>query len=173
MIIRSLLGMSGFWGTKLTNDTCLAADWVLGLGTRFKEADCSSWYRNYTFNIPPTKLIHIDIEPQEIGRNFPTEIGVDRRPEAVAEGDAARWRRTLSMGRTAGEMADALPSRRKDFAVSNEAMATSDAFPMMPERILADSTRGDAARCDPHNRRRLEQERRRSAIPDLHARQSC
>jgi acetolactate synthase-1/2/3 large subunit len=43
------------------------------LGTRFKEADCSSWYRNYTFNIPPTKLIHIDIEPSEIGRNFPTE----------------------------------------------------------------------------------------------------
>jgi acetolactate synthase-1/2/3 large subunit len=70
-----LLGMSGFWGTKLVNDTCLGADWVLGLGTRFKEADCSSWYRNYTFNIPPTKLIHIDIEPSEIGRNFPTELG--------------------------------------------------------------------------------------------------
>src|SRR5678809_1132418 len=31
-----LLGMSGFWGTKLVNDTCLGADWVLGLGTRFK-----------------------------------------------------------------------------------------------------------------------------------------
>ncbi len=70
-----LLGMSGFWGTKLVNDTCLAADWVLGLGTRFKEADCSSWYRDYTFNIPPTRLIHIDIEPAEIGRNFATEIG--------------------------------------------------------------------------------------------------
>ncbi len=67
--------MSGFWGTKLVNDACLDADWVLGLGTRFKEADCSSWYRNYTFNIPPTRLMHIDIEPSEIGRNFITEIG--------------------------------------------------------------------------------------------------
>ena len=71
-----LLGMSGFWGTKLTNQTCLAADVLLGLGTRFKEADCSSWYRDYTFNIPPTRLMHIDIEPSEIGRNFPTELGV-------------------------------------------------------------------------------------------------
>jgi acetolactate synthase-1/2/3 large subunit len=71
-----VLGMTGFWGTQFTNDTCLAADWVLGLGTRFKEADCSSWYRDFTFNIPSTKLIHIDIEPQEIGRNFPTEVGV-------------------------------------------------------------------------------------------------
>ena len=26
-----VLGMTGFWGTQLTNDTCLAADWVLGL----------------------------------------------------------------------------------------------------------------------------------------------
>ena len=79
-----LLGMSGFWGTKLVNDTCLAADWVLGLGTRFKEADCSSWYRNYTFNIPPTRLIHIDIEPAEIGRNFADRARRGRRSQAGA-----------------------------------------------------------------------------------------
>src|SRR6185437_11332161 len=64
-----VLGMSGFWGTQLVNDACMASDWVLGLGTRFKEADSSSWYCDYTFNIPPTRLAHIDIEPSEIGRN--------------------------------------------------------------------------------------------------------
>jgi acetolactate synthase-1/2/3 large subunit len=53
----------------------LAPTGVLGVCTRFKEADCSSWYRDYTFNIPPTKLMHIDIDPAEIERNFPTEIG--------------------------------------------------------------------------------------------------
>ena len=70
-----MLGMTGFWGTKFINEKCLGADWVLGLGTRFKEADCSSWEPEYTFAFPPSKLIHIDIEPSEIGRNFPTEIG--------------------------------------------------------------------------------------------------
>ena len=70
-----VLGMTGFWGTKFINDKCLGADWILGLGTRFKEADCSSWEPQYTFAFPPTKLIHIDIDPTEIGRNFPTEIG--------------------------------------------------------------------------------------------------
>ncbi|MDE2451351.1 MAG: thiamine pyrophosphate-binding protein, partial [Gammaproteobacteria bacterium] len=45
-----VLGMSGFWGTRLVNDACMAADWILGVGTRFKEADSSSWYRDYTFN---------------------------------------------------------------------------------------------------------------------------
>ena len=34
-----VLGMTGFWGTRLVNDTCLAADVILAVGTRFKEAD--------------------------------------------------------------------------------------------------------------------------------------
>ena len=75
--------MTGFWGTQLVNDTCLAADVILAIGTRFKEADSSSWYRDFTFNIPDTALIHIDIEPSEISRVFPTEIG------AVADAKAA------------------------------------------------------------------------------------
>jgi acetolactate synthase-1/2/3 large subunit len=133
-----LLGMSGFWGTKLVNDTCLGADWVLGLGTRFKEADCSSWYRNYTFNIPPTRLMHIDIEPAEIGRNFATEIG------AVA--DLKQALRTLNevareshpAGRNPGAITKRIAEFRAAFVASNQAMATSDAFPLMPERILAE-----------------------------------
>ena len=82
-----VLGMTGFWGTDLVNQTCLEADTVFAVGTRFKEADCSSWYPGYTFNIggeeDRTKVIHIDIEPQEIGRNYPVEIG------AVADAKAA------------------------------------------------------------------------------------
>ena len=50
--------MTGFWGTRLVNDTRLAADVMLAIGTRFKEADSSSWYRGFTFNIPPTADPH-------------------------------------------------------------------------------------------------------------------
>ena len=133
-----LLGMSGFWGTKLTNQTCLAADVLLGLGTRFKEADCSSWYRDYTFNIPPTRLMHIDIEPSEIGRNFPTELGVvaDLKQALTVLLQVAK--ELYPAGRKPGPIADAIAKFRAEFAQSNRAMATSDAFPMMPERILAD-----------------------------------
>ena len=86
-----VLGMTGFWGTRLVNDTCLAADVILAIGTRFKEADASSWYRGFTFDIPPTALIHIDIEPSEIGRAFPTELGVvaDARATLVVLNRAA------------------------------------------------------------------------------------
>ncbi|MFP3718374.1 thiamine pyrophosphate-binding protein, partial [Bacillus safensis] len=63
------LGMTGFWGTKFINDQCKEADYILALGTRFAEADASSWESEYTFNFQSTKLIHIDIDPNEIGRN--------------------------------------------------------------------------------------------------------
>ncbi len=134
-----VLGMTGFWGTELVNQSCLNADYIFAVGTRFKEADCSSWYPGYTFNIPGSKVIHIDIEPQEIGRNYPTEIGV------VADAKAA----LLVLNRVAREMypggfkRPALEQKiadfREDFKARNVEMATSSAFPMMPERILADT----------------------------------
>jgi acetolactate synthase-1/2/3 large subunit len=133
-----VLGMSGFWGTKLVNDTCLAADWVLGLGTRFKEADCSSWYRNFTFNIPPTRLIHIDIEAAEIGRNFATELGAVADLKQALTTLTRVAREMYPEGRKPGPVADSIADARRSFASSNHAMATSDAFPLMPERILAE-----------------------------------
>ncbi len=133
-----ILGMTGFWGTKLTNDQCLKADWVLGLGTRFKEADCSSWYPDYTFNFPPSKLIHIDIEPQEIGRNFPTEIGAVADVKQALKILNRVARELYPHGRKNAELAAEIGAIRKEFKTSNHEMQTSDAFPMMPERILAD-----------------------------------
>lgn len=134
-----VLGMTGFWGAKFTNQSCLAADWVFGIGTRFKEADCSSWYPDYTFNIPPSKLIHIDIEPQEIGRNFPTEIGVVADARQALKVLLRVAKRIYPNGRKNPDMAAAIAKTRAEFTQKNVAMATSDAFPMMPERILADT----------------------------------
>ncbi|MCB9958273.1 MAG: thiamine pyrophosphate-binding protein [Rhodospirillaceae bacterium] len=132
------LGMTGFWGTKFINDKCLTADWVLALGTRFKEADCSSWYPGYTFNFPPSKLIHIDIEPAEIGRNFPAEMGVvadlKQALTVLLKVAKALYPEGLKNPALAAEIAD----YRAGFKATNRAMETSDAFPMMPERILAD-----------------------------------
>lgn len=132
------LGMTGFWGTKFINDKCLQADWVLGLGTRFKEVDCSSWYADYTFNFPPSKLIHIDIEPSEIGRNFPTELGVVADLKQALRVLLKVARELYPVGLKNPELAAEIAAYREEFKASNREMETSDAFPMMPERILAD-----------------------------------
>lgn len=134
-----VLGMSGFWGTRLVNDACMGADWVLAVGTRFKEADSSSWYRDYTFNIPPTKLAHIDIEPSEIGRNFPTEIGAVADVKAALASLSRIARERYPKGRTNPQMEQRIATFRSEFAQANRVMETSNAFPMMPERILAEA----------------------------------
>ncbi len=134
-----LLGMTGFWGTSLVNQNCLAADTLLAIGTRFKEADCSSWYPGYTFNIPGTKVIHIDIEASEIGRNYPTEIGVVADAKAALKVLIRVAKTRYPEGRKAFEKAQEIAAFRDSFKQNNLKMATSDAFPMMPERILADT----------------------------------
>ena len=132
------LGMTGFWGTQFINDSCRDADLILGLGSRFKEADASSWYPEFTFNIPKTKLIQIDIEPSEIGRNYPVEIGViaDLKQALGTLFKVAKQKYPQGVKRESlkGEIA----VNRQRFKESNFEMEQSDAFPMMPERILAE-----------------------------------
>jgi acetolactate synthase-1/2/3 large subunit len=76
----------------LVIDLCVNADVVLAVGTRLTEADNSSWGRRFTFNVPPAKMIHIDIDPNELGRNFPTDIGAvsDSKSALQAILDAAK-----------------------------------------------------------------------------------
>jgi acetolactate synthase-1/2/3 large subunit len=70
------VGMTGIWGTRVANDLARGADVILAVGTAFGEADCSSWNPNYTFSIPPTQLVQIDIDPQEVGKIYPVAVGL-------------------------------------------------------------------------------------------------
>ncbi len=133
-----VLGMTGFWGTKFINEQCRGADWILGLGTRFSEADCSSWEPEYTFSFPPTKLIHIDIDPAEIGRNYPVAIGaVADLKEALSVLNRVA-RKLLSKGIRRPALQAEIAAARAAFVAANRSHATSAAYPMRPERILAD-----------------------------------
>ncbi|WP_017436025.1 thiamine pyrophosphate-binding protein [Saccharococcus caldoxylosilyticus] len=130
------LGMTGFWGTKFVNDTCRNADLILALGTRFSEADCSSWESEYTFNIPTTKLIHIDIDPNEIGRNYPTEIGVvaDLKQALTVLNRVAK--ELIPQGRQNHELKQQIAQYKQEFRKSNEEHIRNNSYPMRPERIL-------------------------------------
>ena len=132
------LGMTGFWGTKYINDSCRTADYILALGTRFCEADCSSWEGEYTFNIPPTKLIHIDIDPAEIGRNYPVELGViaDLKQALTVLNRVAR--ELSPQPRVNEPLRREIAEYRREFKAGNAAAEVSAQFPMRPERILAD-----------------------------------
>ena len=70
------LGAAGAFGPYPANEATRSADVILALGCRFSDLHTSSWEPGYTYNIPPTQLIHVDIDPQEIGRNYPVAVGI-------------------------------------------------------------------------------------------------
>jgi len=131
-----LAGATGYWGTPIANEFCRTADLILAVGTRFGETDCSSWDPAFTFDIPPTRLIHIDIDPAEIGRNYPAELGVIADAKQALSMIASAAKR-LSAASRAG-LRERIAAGRAEFASNWSHQRTSDEFPMRPERILAD-----------------------------------
>ncbi len=66
-------------GTNATtcgNHMTRSADVLLAVGMRFADKATCSYKPGEAFSIPPTKLIHVDIDPGEIGKNYPVEVGV-------------------------------------------------------------------------------------------------
>jgi acetolactate synthase-1/2/3 large subunit len=66
----------GSKGSSIGNELAKNADVILAVGCRFADLTTSSYRKGLTFNIPPTKLIQIDIDPSEIGKNYPVEVPV-------------------------------------------------------------------------------------------------
>src|SRR5437588_5952901 len=70
------LGLVARNGLYHANHATRQADVLLALGVRFDDRTSSSWLPGYSFTIPPTRLIHVDIDPDEIARNYPVTLGL-------------------------------------------------------------------------------------------------
>jgi acetolactate synthase-1/2/3 large subunit len=69
-------GTAGWPGSLPGNTLAAGADVVLSLGCRFTDWSASSWRKGVTFSLPPGKLIQVDLDAREIGKNYPAEVGV-------------------------------------------------------------------------------------------------
>ena len=133
------VGMTGFWGTPTANRLCREADVILAVGTRFAEASSSSWISKYTFAIGPTKVIQVDLDEQELGKNYPIEIGILGDAGAVFE-DILLGVKDVKKGYNWKEdarlqpIADEMTAWRQEISAHN----ASDAVPIRPERILSE-----------------------------------
>lgn len=68
-------------GLKLTS----TADVILALGTRFADETTCSYRDGVGFSFPRTKLIQVDIESVEIGKNYPCDCGILGDVSVVAD----------------------------------------------------------------------------------------
>ncbi|MDL5363266.1 thiamine pyrophosphate-binding protein [Halalkalicoccus sp. NIPERK01] len=70
------VGYAGWIGSTAGNELASNADVVLAIGCRFSDLHTSSFEPGVSFEIPPSKLIHVDIDNREVGKNYPVEVGI-------------------------------------------------------------------------------------------------
>jgi acetolactate synthase-1/2/3 large subunit len=135
------LGPTGRNGTYAANKAARTADVILALGTRFDDRATSSWIPGVTFSIPPTKLIHVDIDPQEIGRNYPPTLAVIADTAELAAGLLGLITPDdVPAERRAAWLAETLAWKRQweaDLAVRQ----ADPAVPIRPDRLVAELQR--------------------------------
>ncbi|QZY53593.1 thiamine pyrophosphate-binding protein [Crassaminicella profunda] len=133
-----MVGMTGFWGTDFVNGISKNADVILGIGTRFAEADSSSWYNNVTFDEEKSKFMQIDVEPSEIGRNYPVAIGAVADPKLALQAIVKAAKELKPEGIDRSQLREFIKENKMEFKKSNEAISNDSRFPMTPQRILKD-----------------------------------
>ncbi len=133
-----MAGQTGFWGLKFTHSLTTSADVILALGTRFGEADSSSWYEGVTFNSEQSTFLQIDIDPAEIGRNYPVEIGAVGDLKLGLQQILEEVKKLCPKGKSNPGLRTAIARAKAEFKQSNEAISSDSRFPMTPQRILKD-----------------------------------
>ena len=133
----------GDTGSTIGNTLAASADVLLSVGNRFVDWSASSWRRGVTFAIPPTKLIQLDIDEREIGKNYPVAVPL--------VGDARAGLQdlldTLGRGEPSTEYGDEVATLRSAWEEQIEVKSGSDATPMTMARAVREiqaATRPDA-----------------------------
>src|SRR5215813_706379 len=131
------LGLIARNGPYQANHAARTADVLLALGVRFDDRTSSSWLPGYSFTIPPTRLIHVDIDPDEIARNYPVALGLmaDARTflrQLLAEIDARIGRGQMPAER--GPWLDAIAGYRKEWETFIAPGFKADTTPIAPQR---------------------------------------
>ncbi|HYW60369.1 MAG TPA: thiamine pyrophosphate-binding protein [Xanthobacteraceae bacterium] len=133
------LGFIGRNGAFPANQAGRHADVVIAVGARFDDRSASSWLPGYSWNFPHAKLIHVDVDAEELGRNYPPDLAI------VA--DARTFLRQLlaELDRSKPRADDALKAWHADIKGWQhewEAFTRPNfdihATPIRPERVVAD-----------------------------------
>jgi len=133
------LGFIGRNGAFPANQAGRHADVVIAVGARFDDRSASSWLPGYSWNFPHAKLIHVDVDAEELGRNYPPDLAIvaDARTflrQLLAELDRSKPR--------ADDALKAWHTEIKGWQHEWEAFTRPNfdihATPIRPERVVAD-----------------------------------
>ena len=121
------LGMLGMHGRKVSNDSVNEADLLIAIGVRFSDRTTG---RLDSF-VPDTKVIHIDIDPAEIGKNVPVDLPI----VGDARNVLASLNKTLEGHNASDDVnkwTDMIKQRKQDLLPR----VTYDDVPLKPQSVI-------------------------------------
>ena len=132
------VGSPGGRGSGEAHEVMDKADVILALGTRINQGS-SSW--DYSVINEDTKIIQIDIDPIEIGRNYPVTVGIVGDAQRVAQQIIEAVCEISSTGKTNNSWKSEFQSiaRKRIQRLQSERTLNSD--PMMPQRVFPELTK--------------------------------
>ena len=131
------LGVCDRSGTGHAVKAAQEADLVLGIGVRFNDLNTAGWT---IFDIPrKTTLVHVDIDPGEIGRVYPARIGMVADAKRALKALQAAWQQGGHEPRRAAWLRQ-IAGWRKAWTAEVRAAVTSDAEPLHYARIVKDTS---------------------------------
>jgi thiamine pyrophosphate-dependent acetolactate synthase large subunit-like protein len=127
------VGPPGGRGSGEAAEALHRADVILALGTRLNQ---STTFWDHRVIDPRTAIVQVDIDAQEIGRNYPVAVGIVGDARAVAGELLKTLRETYREGRSNPAWRSevgALAARRQ---ARLDAERTMTGSPMMPQRVF-------------------------------------
>ncbi len=126
---RLAVGVPGAYSRDCANRTLAEADLVLFIGSHAGGQVTNNWM----FPPPGTRVIQLDIDPQELGRNYPNAVSIlgDAKVSLQRMVDAA----SAQTQPTRAAWLERVRRFVADWRAENAPMRNSDAAPIRPERI--------------------------------------
>jgi len=127
------LGCIGLYGTRAANSYLRSGlDVLLVVGSSLHEFSTHVWDPALK---PTTALIHVDIDPDEIGKNYPVDVGLLGDAGIILDALVEQVRSLKTEVRLPADDFASLKTRTEYF--SEPAMTSTD-LPLKPQRVMAE-----------------------------------
>lgn len=132
-VLGALVGPSSLG--RHTRSLLAEADLILQVGTRNNQNGTDSWRL-----VPPgARVVQIDLDPQEIGRNYEAVRLVGDAAETLAAlADALEEQDLTKRAKARGDLETRIAAAWRDFDAARAPLAQHDAGPIRPERVMAE-----------------------------------
>jgi acetolactate synthase-1/2/3 large subunit len=130
------LGVAGIYAQDVANEMLRKdrVDVLLAIGTIFHEVTTSGWRPDFGGR----KIIQIDVDPEEIGKNYPIEIGIQGDAKLVLRQllHAIKVKLTSHASYKDAPRVRAIEQAKKELGFYSHPQMFSDLVPIKPQRAI-------------------------------------